>query len=366
MTPRDIVYCRLANQQIARPKYRTPHEMVASLGAMQAQDYLGALWAIGLRLPNASEADVEQAIANRTIVRSWSLRGTLHFVAAADIRWMLELLAPRVIASGRRRQQELELNDKIIARIRTLFVRALQDGKQLTRDQMYALLESARISSAGQRGYHILWRLAHEGIICCGARKGKQPTFTLVDEWAPNAKSLQRDEALAELTRRYFTGHGPATLQDFVWWSGLKVSDAGAGLDMVASSLIKEMDSKSAYWMSPMTLASFGVPAEAYLLPSFDEYMLGYKDRTAALDRRYAQKIAPENNGRFMSTMIYNGRVVGTWKRGLNQKAVVLTMQPFTVLKKAERQAFAAAAERYAEFIGRPVVVSGWQLAVGG
>ncbi len=225
MTPRDIVYRRLANQQIARPKYRTPHEMVAWLGAMQAQDYLGALWAIGLRLANAAEADIEQAIANRTIVRTWPLRGTLHFVAALDIRWMLELLAPRVIASGRRRQQQLELDDKIIGRIRTVFVRALQGGKQLTRDEMYALLESARISSAGQRGYHILWRLAHEGIICCGARKGKQPTFTLLAEWVPNAKSLKRDEALAELTRRYFTGHGPATLQDFVWWSGLRVSD---------------------------------------------------------------------------------------------------------------------------------------------
>jgi Winged helix DNA-binding domain len=359
MTPRDIVYRRLANQQIARPKYRTPHEMVAWLGAMQAQDYLGALWAIGLRQANAAEADIEQAIANRTIVRTWPLRGTLHFVAALDIRWMLELLAPRVIASGRRRQQQLELDDKIIGRIRTLFIRALQGGKQLTRDEMYALLESARISSAGQRGYHILWRLAHEGIICCGARKGKQPTFTLLDEWVPNAKSLQRDEALAELTRRYFTGHGPATLQDFVWWSGLRVSDAMAGLDMVTSTLIKETDSKNAYWMSPMTLASLDVPAKAYLLPGFDEYMLGYKDRTAALDRRHAQKIAPENKGRFMSTMIFNGRVVGTWKRVLNQKAVVLTMKPFTALKKAERHAFAAAAERYGEFIGRPVIVSG-------
>jgi hypothetical protein len=347
MTPRDILYRRLANQQIARPKYRTPREMVAWLGAMQAQDYLGALWAIGLRLPNVAEADVEQAIATRTIVRTWPLRGTLHF------------LAPRVIASGRRRQQQLELDDRTIARIRTLFVRALQGGKQLTRDEMYALLESARISSAGQRGYHILWRLAHEGTICCGARKGKQPTFTLIDEWVPNAKSLKRDEALAELTRRYFTGHGPATLRDFVWWSGLKVSDAMAGLDMVTSTLIKETDSKNTYWMSPMTLASLDVPAKAYLLPGFDEYMLGYKDRTAALDRRHAEKIAPENNGRFMSTMIFNGRVVGTWKRVLNQRAVVLTMEPFTALKKAERQAFAAAAERYGEFIGRPVIVSG-------
>jgi len=131
-----------------------------------------------------------------------------------------------------------------------------------------------------------------------------------------------------------------------------------AGLDMVTSTLIKETDSKNAFGISPITFASLDVPAKAYLLPGFDEYMLGYKDRTAALDRRHAQKIAPENNGRFMSTMIFDGRVVGTWKRVLNQKAIVLTMEPFTALKKAERQAFAVAAERYGKFIGQPVIVS--------
>src|SRR5258708_29504807 len=130
-----------------------------------------------------------------------------------------------------------------------------------------------------------------------------------------------------------------------------------AGLDMVTSTLIKETDSKNAFGISPITFASLDVPAKAYLLPGFDEYMLGYKDRTAALDRRHTQKIAPENNGRFMSTMIFNGRVVGTWKRVLNQKAIVLTMQPFTTLKNADRQACAVSAERYSTFVVHPGIV---------
>jgi hypothetical protein len=355
MTARDIAYSRLINQQIASAKRKTPSEIVALLGAMQAQDYLGVLWAIGLRCPNVTEADVERAIADRTIVRTWPLRGTLHLVAAADVRWMLELSAPRAIASSSRRQRQLELDNNIIDRIKALFANALQGGKQMTRDELYALLEAKRISSAGQRGSHILSCLAHDGLICFGARKGKQPTFTLLDEWAPDAKRLQRDEALAELARRYFTGHGPATLQDFTWWSGLKASDAKTGLEMVASSLKQEAVDAKVYWEARESSPSLAESPTAFLLPGFDEYMLGYTDRSAVLDPQQAQKLLPDNNGRFLGTMILNGCVVGTWKRELSKKATAVTMQPFNLLKKAEKQAFEVAAERYGEFIGLPV-----------
>jgi hypothetical protein len=355
VTARDIAHCRLINQQIAGAKCGGPSEIVALLGAVQAQDYPGALWAIGLRSANSTETEIEQAIGARAIIRTWPMRGTLHFVAPVDVGWMLELLTPPVIAASRRRQQQLELDDKTLARCRALFAKALQGGRQLTRDAMYSLLEDARISTGSQRGYHILWRLAQEGIICFAAREGKQPTFALLDEWVKPAKKLKRDEALAELTKRYFIGHGPATLQDFAWWSGLKISEAKAGLEMVASFLRKETDDTKAYWTSPEpTVSPADVPI-ACLLPGFDEYMLGYTDRSAVLDPQHAQKLIPDNNGRFLGTMILNGRVVGTWKRMLGKKAVVLTMEPFTPLRKAEKQAFAVAAERYGEFIGRPI-----------
>jgi Winged helix DNA-binding domain len=355
MTARDIARCRLINQQIASTKYTIPGEIVALLGAVQAQDYLGALWAIGLRSANSTEAEIEKAIGARTIVRTWAMRGTLHFVAAADVRWVLELLTPPIIAASKRQQQQLELDDKTLARCRALFTKALQADKQLTRDAMYSLLESARISTGSQRGYHILWRLAQEGIICFATREGKQQTFALLDDWLKPTKKLKREEALAELTKRYFIGHGPATLQDFAWWSGLKISEAKAGLEMVASCLRKETDGTKVYWTSTESTASPSEIPIACLLPGFDEYMLGYNERSAVLDPLHAQKLIPDNNGRFLSTMIMNGRVGGTWKRTVKKKRIHVTMEPFSSLNKAAKQAFAAAAKRYGEFISLPV-----------
>jgi hypothetical protein len=353
MTPRDIAHHRLVNQQIGCPKYETAGELVAWLGAMQAQDYLGALWAIGLRLPHSTQAEVEQAIADRTIIRTWLLRGTLHFVAAADVHWMLELVTPRILAGNARRQQQLELDRATISRSEKLFVGALQGGKQLTRDAMYALLEAAHISAAGQRGYHIVSHLAQRRLICFGPHQGKQPTFTLLDEWAPNAKSLHRDKALAALARRYFTGHGPATLEDFVWWSGLKVADARVGLDIIASDLVKETLGDRTYWMPESAQVSPNF--SAYLLTGFDEYLLGYTDRGAALDPRHAPKITQGNNGRFMPTIVLNGRVAGIWRRTLKKRSVSLSADPFTSLTKFEKSAFAAGARRYGQFLSMSV-----------
>ena len=203
MTPQDIAQFRLYYQQIATTKFKEPSQVVSWLGAMQAQDYAGVKWSIGLRLPGATDADIERAIAAKTIIRTWPMRGTLHFVAPEDVRWMLALLTPRIIAQTAGRYRQLELDEAIFARSKELFAQALQGDKQLTRDEMQQLLEQANISTAGQRGYHILVRAAQDGLICFGAPSGKQQTFALLDEWAPQAKSLERDEALAELARRY-------------------------------------------------------------------------------------------------------------------------------------------------------------------
>jgi Winged helix DNA-binding domain len=217
------------------------------------------------------------------------------------------------------------------------------------------LLESAGISTCSQRGYHILWRLAQEGTICFAAREGKQQTIALLDDWVKPTKKLKREEALAELTKRYFIGHGPATLQDFAWWSGLKISEAKVGLEMAASSLRKETVGTKVYWTPTESTASGADIPSACLLPGFDEYMLGYNDRSAVLDPQHAQKQIPDNNGRFLSTMIMNGRVVGTWKRTVKKKRIQVIIEPFSSLNKVAKQAFAVAAERYGEFIGLPV-----------
>ena len=350
MTRSDIARLRLHNQRIAYATAEKPGDVVAWLGAVQAQDYLGALWAVGLRMRNAVEADVERALADRTIIRTWPMRGTLHFVAAADIRWMLELLTPRVAANIRQYLlREFDLDERAFARSKDLFARALQGGKQLTRNAMYDVLEAGGVS-ASQRGRHILTLLAQDGFICFGARECKQQTFVLLDEWAPKARRMARDESLAEIAKRYFTGHGPATLQDFAWWSGLTTADATAGLEMTKRLLAQETINGQTYWLASSTPATKDSSPTAYLLPAYDEYTVAYKDRSAVLDPTYAKQ-ANSGNGIFYPTIVVDGQVVGTWKRTLKKDSLVVTPSPFANLKRAETRAIAEVANRYGKFL---------------
>jgi hypothetical protein len=352
MNPSDIARYRLINQQIALAQCRNAAELLAEFGAMQGQDYPGALWSIGLRLPEATETTVEQAVAGRTIVRTWMMRGTLHFIAARDVHWMLSLLAPRTIASVAHWRRRLELDDRLLGRCRKLFTTALEGGRQLAREHVLDLLEQNKISTASQRGYVILWHLAQEGLICFAARSGKQHGFALLDEWVARPRRLEREAALAELARRYFTSHGPATLADFVWWSGLKVSDARTGLDAISSKLSRHSVDGAIYWMPRDLPDRAGSSAAVYLLPGFDEYLLGYKDRSAVLDARHARKIVPGGNGVFLPTVVINGRVAGIWKRTSRKKSGAVTVTLFKPLKKVEKNALAVAAERFGRFAG--------------
>jgi len=325
------------------------------LGAVQAQDYAGALWAIGLRLPDATETDIELAIAAKAIVRTWPMRGTLHFVAAQDVRWILSLLAPKMIARSNSRHRQLELGEAVFSRGRELAARALQGGKQLTRTEMYEVLQRGRIATTGQRGIHILGHLAQTGLICFGPRRGKQHTFTLLDEWVPAARPMLRDEALARLARRYFTSHGPATLHDFAWWSGLTVRDAKAGIDLAASQLIHDVVDGTTYWLSGATHAGKKTRLVTQLLPAFDEYTVGYKDRSAILNPKYVKRLNA-GGGMLSPVIVAHAEVVGTWKRSFRSNSVVVTPDPFGTPPEAWSR-LSAAAKRYGKFLRMPVVL---------
>ena len=351
----EVAHHRLLHQQIHHARGESVGDIVASLGAMQAQDYPGALWAIGLRRPGVTEAAVEKAIAERQIVRTWPMRGTLHFVAPADIRWLLKLLTPRIVAGAAERRKRLELDDATFAKCEKAFVKALQGGKQLTRDEMQQVAERAGVRVDAQRSYHIFWRLAQEGVLCFAARQGKQQTFALLEEWVPKARPLEREAALAELARRYFTSHGPAQLRDFVWWSGLRVIEARTALELASAKLAKVTLEGETYWRSPEQHTAPHPPATAYLLPGFDEYLLGYKDRSAVLDKAHAEKIVPGSNGMFLASVVLHGRVAGTWKKTPKKNVTVITVNPFAGLKKAEKEAIAVAAEQYGRFMNQPV-----------
>lgn len=346
---------RLYNQRIAGSSITKPEQVVQAFGAIQAQDYMQAVWAIGLRCPNSKLTDIERAITDRKIVLTWTLRGTLHFVPAEDVKWMLQLSAPRLASQTKRRNAELGLDEQTMERCRELILHALTGGRQIDRSALLQLMEEEGIHTGNQRGYHILWNSAYQGLICFGPMNGKQQTFVLLDEWVDHVRELSYEESVCELALRYFTAHGLTTVQDFAGWAGITLTDARRGLDAVRGELHAELINGSEYFMSSDRLAPTDEEPSVYLLPGFDEYILGYKDRSAVLEPEYASLIVPGNNGIFLPTIVVNGRVVGIWKRILKTKGIEIAFYPFGELGAVEAEVLKEA-ERYAEFIGLPII----------
>lgn len=352
MTASPIGLRRLYHQRITHPTFKEAAAVVAWLGAMQGQDYAGTKWAFGLRLPGSTEADIDNAITDRRIFRVWLLRGTLHYVAAADAHWLLDLFGPRMINGNARRYQELELDEPTLVRSTDLIATALRDGAHLTRPELLDMLESNGISTAGQRGVYLLQRASLEKILVQGDVRRNVTTFFAL----PAGSTRPREDALAELARRYFTSHGPVTFADFVAWSGLLTSDARSGLESVKSELMEETIDGQVYWHAPEKPESS--PRSLYLLPGFDEFVLGYRDRGSILDKQFADRICPGGNGMFNPTIVRDGRIVGTWKRTLNKKETVeIKIEPFDSLTWQELNGISEVASAYGKFLGRKAVL---------
>ncbi|QUL58306.1 AlkZ family DNA glycosylase [Paenibacillus tritici] len=355
----------IADQRLVRQRIQgsgsaplEPGEVVRLFGAMQAQDYMQAVWAVGLRTPSAGLPQVEQAIKGRQLLLTWTLRGTLHFVPPENAKWMLQLCAPRILRQAASRLTQLGLDDKKLERCRKIIYHALKGGRQLPRPELLKLLEEQGMDTTGQRGYHILWHSAYNGLICFGSRSGKQQTFVLLDEWVEHSRELSFEESLAELAGTYFTAHGPATVQDFAWWAGLTLTDARAGLEAVRSRLHSETMDGSEYWQPLSDPASAALPAAragVHLLAGFDEFILGYKDRSAVLEPETAPLIVPGNNGIFLPIVVVDGRVAGTWKRTIKTKGVELQISTFAPLDLPTQEGVRQAAERYAAFLNLPL-----------
>ncbi|MCL6602239.1 MAG: winged helix DNA-binding domain-containing protein [Paenibacillus sp.] len=356
MTNQWIANRRLNNQHITGSKLTEPEQVVKLLGAMQAQDYMQVVWAMGLRTQGATLSKIQQAITDRKIILTWTLRGTIHCVPSEDVKWMIQLTASRVLGQAKSRLVQLGLDNETLGRCRRVIYKTLEDQGQVTRSDLLQQLEDAGISTANQRGYHILWNSAFHGLICFGPMAGKEQTFVLLDEWVPHSRELSFEESLAELALRYFISHGPATIQDFAWWSGMKLMDSRRAHDAIKSELQSERLDEVEYWMSKSsTAADESQDSSIYLLPGFDEYILGYKDRSAVLEAEIAPRIVPGNNGVFLPTLVTGGKVIGTWKRNLKLKGIVMTIAPFESLVGREAEVIQAA-ERYAAFIGLPIL----------
>jgi hypothetical protein len=349
MKTEDIPKLRLQNQQLEKARFKKPDRLLSWLGVVQAQDYFGGKWSLGLRLPESTDSLIEQSISEKKIVRTWLMRGTLHFVAASDVRWMLALLAPRIIARNARRYRELNLDEATLARSNEILESALQDEKMLNRAELLAILQEKGISTEGQRAAYILQRASLEGLICQNVTIRNNPTYQSLDS-LPTSKSIEPEEALSELAKRYFTTRGPATLQDFVWWSGLLVADAQAGLEGIMSDLVPETIEGQTYWRIPSSKSGLDHSPHVHLLPTFDEFLISYKDRSASLDTPAAQQVAVGN--RFKNTITMDGRVVGIWKRVLGKDRMIIDVETFRRLSTTENTALTAAKRRFCEFSG--------------
>lgn len=334
---------------------RAPADVVAWMGAMQAQDLASGEWSFGVRCAGLTQADIHQATVDRQILRTWPMRGTVHFVPPADAKWMLDVTGVRALNGAERRRQQLGLTEPIVTKAVDVLREALCGGRSLTRAECVALLVEAGVHTASEHGYHLLWYASQIGATCIGPQQGKDQTFVLLDEWVPNPNVLTRDEALATLATRYFRSHGPCSLRDFAGWTGLTIGDSKHSVDLAGAALTTIDTAGGPMVCSVASLdddATAAMPTdELLLLPGFDEYLLGYKDRGAMLTAEHARVIVPGNNGIFQPTIVANGRVIGTWKRSIKAKRVDLYALPFEPFTKKQHQAFEKACRRYGEYL---------------
>ncbi len=353
----DIARRRLHQQHIETPLHGSPADLVGWMVALQAQEYAAAKWAVGLRLLDATDAAIERAYDDGAILRTHLLRPTWHFVTPQDIRWLLALTAPRVLALNAYMLRQLALDAPTLVRSNDVIAGALAGGQHRTRAELAATLQANGIATAGETrlSYHLM-QAELDGLICSGPRRGNQFTYALLEERVPPVAPFSRDEALAELARRFFQSHGPATVQDLAKWSGLTVADATLGLDAVAAQLDHDTPDGRTYWFAPAAPPTVAPSTTAHLLSIFDEYFIGYHDRSAIVSDKHAARLVAMDNA-LRNIIVVDGRIVGTWRRTLRKTAVTVETNLFIDLTDAAHHAVAAAAQRYAAFLGLPVIL---------
>lgn len=352
MTLSEISKLRLQSQKIEATTFTNAKEVVTWMGAMQAQDYSMCKWAIGQRMSDATEQVIETALNDGLIIRTHLLRPTWHIVSANDIYWMLELTAPRIKSSTKSRDKELGLTPEVINKSFGLLENQLSNDINLSRDQIAVILNDANIKTDENRLSHILMNAELHGLICSGRRTYGKLTYGLLSERVPVRNSLTKDESLAELAKRYFVSHGPATLQDFTWWSGLSVTDATKALNFVSSGLVSETIGSMKYWLKDDYSTSSRETNSVHLLPAFDEFLISYRDRSAALELVHNRK-AISNNGIFYPIIVVNGQVVGIWKRTTRKDRVKIENIFFAAINRKANILIDKEIEIYQQFLNR-------------
>ncbi|POY37031.1 winged helix DNA-binding domain-containing protein [Solitalea longa] len=350
MTLDSLINYRLHNQLLTRKPFNTIEETVEWMGALQAQDYPAAKWALSTRWKDCTNSQIEETVNKGTIVRTWALRGTLHLVTTKDIGWMIDLLKPGALSRSKSHFKSLELTDTVLAKAEKIMEHLMTDGIQVSRKDLFAELEKNHISTKSLRGIHILYWASFQKIICHGAMNEKQFTYRLLSPLLQDQTSLTKEECLAELAKRYFFSHGPATLADFVWWSGLNLTDAKKGLEIVKPLLASQVINTETYWFQPDLPAIENNKNSLFLVAAFDQYFLGYRNRELVIEKSFMPKVATVN-GIFNPLILFNGGVIGTWKRALKKDKVIVELNPFSVLTMQQKELIQVEATKYGKHL---------------
>jgi len=348
VTLSEISIYRLLNQQLAETNLKTSADAVHWLGAVQAQEYAQTKWGLGLRLPHLLDADIEKEFTDGKILRTHLLRPTWHFVTAKDIRWMLMLTAPRVNAVNAYMHRKLELNKSIFDRCNKIIIKKLEGGNQLTREEINDEFKKHKIMATGHRLSYLMMDAELSGLICSGPRKGNQFTYALLDERVTQNLTLNYDEALSELTKRYFLSRGPATVIDFSTWSGLTIGECKKGLSLMKEFFEKVIVEGKEYYFKNTISSIPKIIREIYLLPIYDEFIMGYKDRSASFEFKKSLNIT--NPAQYDCMIVYEGQIIGTWKRTLKQKSIDIDYKLFSPLNKNQTKEFQKAIIRLEKF----------------
>jgi hypothetical protein len=347
-------HLRLRAQQVDAGRAGTLAGVVHALGAVQAQDLGAVKWAVGLRVPTTVQADVERALDDGAVLRTHALRGTWQLVAPADLWWLLDLVRARILAAAATRYRQLGLHAALVSKALRVLDRAVDGERHLTRAELSQALRRANLPATGSHLSHLVQHAELEGLLCSGVARGVHVTWTRCEARAgKRPPALRRDEALAELARRYFSSRGPATLDDFTWWSGLTVSDATKAFEAVRGALAHE----DGRWWAPSARARPAPAAPAHLLPAFDEFLIGYRDRDAVLDPRDVKRVNA-GGGLLAPCVVVDGVVRGTWRRTLPRSGVDVALTWFTRPTRREADAVESAVARYGAFLGRDARVT--------
>lgn len=356
MNLRDIRHARLRNGRLVGRGFADPVEVVRWMGAVQSQDYPAAKWGLAQRTTGATSAQIDRLFDEGHILRTHVLRPTWHFVAPEDLRWLIALTGPRVHAANAHYYRKVGLDAALFRKGHRAIVRALRGRRHRTRTELAEVYRRAGIEASGMRLAYLLMHAELEGLVCSGPLRGKQFTYALVDERVPRAKPRSREQALSELTRRYFTSHGPAQAGDFAWWSGLTVKDVKVGLESVGHLAHETIDGKIWHFVPGKGAAAVTAP-RIHLLPNYDEYLIAFKDHSASFEPAARRVLTREDAAVQRHIVVLDGCVVGGWRPTQGKSQVTLDTNLVVPVGRSQRAALQSAADAYGRFLELPVRV---------